>query len=661
MFWRALALIRWLLMETVSSSHALVMPSSLLGKARIVAWYMKHYGPAKGLGRCVRDLSAPIPVEEAPAPVEVIREPVAEPEPLPDPAPRYRHYMLHPIGWRLQRVADALQGWRRYKGIVLAPDVADVPSAENQVVRTLEALARHGYLCIILQEDDCPKEIKQVAQGLFRSNLHEDVFAFFAKANVVLYLASPSLRYAVDLFPTSFVVYDLSVSTGHDERLEPHHRELMERAEITLFAQVSAYRQNRKQAYNALLLADGDEHLPLRSPVAPILEGLQRRSGDLQPRTAAQAKARTGRVDIVNNLFFDRSGQKLLKGGAERYVHDLAQLCQSLGYQPRILQNASDRFSCEFRGFAVEGLRVGGDVADTRAVSARLLAEARNADLVIASPLELGGELSASQPLIGINHGVHWDGMANRKGLIDIQSRDFTLNAIEKSRAVVCVDTNFINWVRTEDWDLGRMLHYVPNYVDRKLFHPAAKNFLGPELKLLFPRRLCTERGLHLMMDAFDRLLVEHPEIRLTICGQAVAETHAAVAAFVRRHKAQVEWIERDMDEMGEVYRSHHIVLIPTMASEGTSLSCLEAFASNCAVIATNVGGLPNLVMDGFNGLLIRPKVEDLYMAVQTLASDRQLAERLAENAQATADVFAVEDWQDKWRRIISSCAWSLE
>src|SRR5690606_5758698 len=245
----------------------------------------------------------------------------------------------------------------------------------------------------------------------------------------------------------------------------------------------------------------------------------------------------------------------------------------------------------------------------------------------------------------GINHGIYWDGMANRRGWIDVGRKALTLDAIQRSRAVVCVDTNFINWVRTEDWDLGRMLHYVPNYVDRDLFYPAEKNFHGPELRILFPRRLCTERGLYLVIDAFDRLLRERPEICLTICGQAMADTEAAVDAFVRRHKVQVEWIERDMDEMGDIYRSHHIVLIPTMASEGTSLSCLEAFASNCAVIATNVGGLPNLVMDGFNGLLIRPKVEDLYMAVQTLASDRQLAERLAENAQATADVFAVEDW----------------
>ena len=58
---------------------------------------------------------------------------------------------------------------------------------------------------------------------------------------------------------------------------------------------------------------------------------------------------------------------------------------------------------------------------------------------------------------------------------------------------------------------------------------------------------------------------------------------------------------------MPQVYRYADIVLIPTKAAEGTSLSCLEAMASGRAVIAGCVGGLSDLIVDGYNGLLLRP------------------------------------------------------
>ena len=51
-------------------------------------------------------------------------------------------------------------------------------------------------------------------------------------------------------------------------------------------------------------------------------------------------KVEAGRVDLINHNFYDWDGKVLYKGGAERYVYDLAVLLRSLGYSPRILQGA---------------------------------------------------------------------------------------------------------------------------------------------------------------------------------------------------------------------------------------------------------------------------------------------------------------------------------
>jgi glycosyltransferase involved in cell wall biosynthesis len=94
-------------------------------------------------------------------------------------------------------------------------------------------------------------------------------------------------------------------------------------------------------------------------------------------------------------------------------------------------------------------------------------------------------------------------------------------------------------------------------------------------------------------------------------------------------------------------------VVIPTRYSEGTSLSCLEALASGKAVIATNVGGLADLILPDFNGLLIEPDEAALYAAICRLIDDPGLRERLAANGLQTAQAFGLATWQARWEQVI--------
>lgn len=385
----------------------------------------------------------------------------------------------------------------------------------------------------------------------------------------------------------------------------------------------------------------------------PLIEALERTPRPIYP----QGRSPLGRVDIVNVSFFDWTGETLFKGGAERYVIDLCRLLIEEGAQPRIIQNGRERFERSYEGIPVTGVP-GPQGWILQDVAAGLMGEANDADLVIASPLNLAWRATSNQAVIGINHGIFWDGIGNRRGEVDRVAHEQTLLAIERCRKVVCVDTNFINWVRTLDWDLGVDLDYIPNYVDTTLFAVAAKDFDAQTLQVLYPRRLYPPRGFYLTIEAFARIFRKRNDLHLTFCGQALGEDKEAVRRFMAAHPGKVRWIEREMDEMAQVYSEHHIALIPTMASEGTSLSCIEAFASNCAVIASNVGGLPNLVQDRFNGLLIRPTSEDLEAAVEALADNRQMAARLAANAVRSSQMFDKSLWQQKWRRLLASAAW---
>lgn len=360
------------------------------------------------------------------------------------------------------------------------------------------------------------------------------------------------------------------------------------------------------------------------------------------------------KVDIVNVNFYDWKGETVYKGGAERYVYDLAVVLGGMGYEVRLLQNAWEPFERDFRGIKVIGVSA-VDNLDLETLSSKYAEFCADADLIIASPTELAASLGKNRRVIAINHGIHWDGASNNLATFDRGRYETLFRALRNSDRCVCVDTNFINWVRTYDWGLANTLTYVPNYVDLDSFGNNPKNFEAEELCVLLPRRLYEARGLYLTITAFDLLFSRRTDIRLVLCGQAIDRDAEAVKAFVARHPHKVSWIEYDMEDMHKAYVDSHIVLVPTMYSEGTSLSCIEALATNNAVIATNVGGLPNLIVDGYNGKLIRADYFELAAAIEELADDRATLARLAAHGIESSSAFAKKAWEGRWREVIES------
>src|SRR5580693_2592325 len=182
------------------------------------------------------------------------------------------------------------------------------------------------------------------------------------------------------------------------------------------------------------------------------------------------------RVDILNFNFYDWSGERVFTGGAERYVHDLALLCRRLGLQSRLIQNANIAFERTFDGIDVIGVPAARSM-DFAAMSAAFAGLTRDAALVVASPLELACRLSLLPPVIGINHGVHWDSPANRRSTFDLARFRPIFDALDVVSRCVCVDTNFGNWLQSIDGRTLSQPEYIPNYVDPEWFHPEKKRF----------------------------------------------------------------------------------------------------------------------------------------------------------------------------------------
>jgi glycosyltransferase involved in cell wall biosynthesis len=84
-------------------------------------------------------------------------------------------------------------------------------------------------------------------------------------------------------------------------------------------------------------------------------------------------------------------------------------------------------------------------------------------------------------------------------------------------------------------------------------------------------------------------------------------------------------------------------IFLNTTGIDNTPVTLVEAMACGACVVSTNVGGIPHLVADGVDGLLVNPgRPEEMAGAISRVLTDAGLAERLSRAARAKAETF---DW----------------
>ena len=163
----------------------------------------------------------------------------------------------------------------------------------------------------------------------------------------------------------------------------------------------------------------------------------------------------------------------------------------------------------------------------------------------------------------------------------------------------------------------------------------------GPEndrpLRLIFVGRLEKVKGLDTLLTAMEILKAE--EIRLTIVGDGSLNSwlEAELAGRGLTDRIDLAGPVPFGSRLFDLYRSADVMVLPSY-SEGLPLVLVEAMANSLPVVATAVGGIPEIVEHEKNGLLVPPgKPSDLAEAIRCLAVSPDLRARLASASYATA------------------------
>jgi glycosyltransferase involved in cell wall biosynthesis len=162
---------------------------------------------------------------------------------------------------------------------------------------------------------------------------------------------------------------------------------------------------------------------------------------------------------------------------------------------------------------------------------------------------------------------------------------------------------------------------------------------------LLFSGRLEEFKGVQVLLAAMPAVLAEHPTARLVVCGRGPTEPELRRMTDTLGVGAAVEfagWL--DAGGLAARLAAAQIVVVPSLWPEAFGLTCLEALTSGRAVVAADLGGLPDLVRDGETGLLVPPGDSvALAAAVNRLAADEPLRRRLGRAGRALAAGYTVD------------------
>lgn len=183
----------------------------------------------------------------------------------------------------------------------------------------------------------------------------------------------------------------------------------------------------------------------------------------------------------------------------------------------------------------------------------------------------------------------------------------------------------------------------------------------GQDFTVLFVGRLVERKGVDVLLRAAARLR-ERYRLRVVVVGEGPERNHLEDLARQLGLEQLVEFRGRVTDEeLARCYGSASVFVLPAVVdrrgeTEGLGVVLLEAMSYGVPVVATRVGGIPDIVEDGANGLLVEAgDAEALAGALAKVAEDRALASRLGEAGRRTGENrFGWERITDRWERLYS-------
>lgn len=367
---------------------------------------------------------------------------------------------------------------------------------------------------------------------------------------------------------------------------------------------------------------------------------------------------------IIIDRIYDLSGKNITLGGIQTYLVNLCEVINTrFNVKPYIYQKSDLDFTIIDEHYIVKGVSSHKKFKGLKHVVDRVKEDCNPRNTIVIWGSDQYSSRLKGFKCINIQHGIGFDTEAIdskvKKLMLDLNfgwlykflQRYNARKFVSNGDAVVCVDYNFNNWIRTYLWKEGdkKKFKVIPNFT-RSLAKIEQKKTLR---KVLVARRFVKRRGIGLAVDAADTILSKRSDVEFTFAGDG--PERKLVESLRSKYPDNVILTKYSQEQSLEFHCNYDIALVPSIGSEGTSLSLLEAMGAGCIPIATNVGGMTNIIIDNYNGFLIEPSVYAIKEAILKCFDSEVPTFEIRKAAWETAkNGFSIALWEEKWVAVIN-------
>lgn len=374
---------------------------------------------------------------------------------------------------------------------------------------------------------------------------------------------------------------------------------------------------------------------------------------------------------------FDVRQKKFSIGGVQTYIKNLAELARNNGYEVIVCEwnrygrsvGTLDYNGIEIRYMPYKMKRGGG--LDFQSAFEIWYKQLNGKDVVFVVETDQQSFRSGAENVVQIQHGVAFDtphefiggiwsrtlGLKRLRKLLSCISNARRLHQVPNT---VCVDYNYYNWFRT----LGSIrtnenVTVIPNFSTGKI---SEADFLlkmqeraeRKSVRIVFARRFVKERGALMFAEVVKRMLAENQPIDVTFAGEGPCD---AQIRDMLPNSDSVHFTSYESVDSVDFHKKFDIAVVPTIFSEGTSLSLAEAMSAGCVPVCTHVGGMTNMVIDSYNGFLTAPSADSLYEVLCRVVNlPYNEFEKIAGHAYRVASQsFSRENWGGRWLNVLES------
>lgn len=172
-------------------------------------------------------------------------------------------------------------------------------------------------------------------------------------------------------------------------------------------------------------------------------------------------------------------------------------------------------------------------------------------------------------------------------------------------------------------------LNYNPPNDFEKISYRSEYGLSKESLVIGFVGRLVEDKGIRELLQSFESLLLNHNNIQLLICGSRLRSDHGVnvdeyIKSFQKKNPGKLVCTGH-LNETQKIYKAIDIFCLPSWR-EGLPMTVLEAMMTGLPVVASNVRGSREAILNNMNGFLIEPRnVTDLSEKLNTLIIDKDL------------------------------------